>query len=205
MKAILFLAVLLVAVTAQVPIPKRPDGFPLGSTCSAPITLDVFFDPLCPDCAEAWPTVKALVPKYGTNLHIRMHTFPLPYHTWAFVAAQGVHVAASVSNTTLWSYVDTIFANQAAFWNDQASRYTQPQVVAALAQLMESKGVMSASALVRGLNDANFNMATRVSWKYGCTRGVAGTATFFVNGVIVNGESNWTVADWAKVLDPLLS
>lgn len=34
-----------------------------------------------------------------------------------------------------------------------------------------------------GLKDRSNDLATRVSWKYACSRAVAGTPTFFVNGV----------------------
>lgn len=43
-----------------------------------------------------------------------------------------------------------------------------------------------------------------MSWKFACSKGVLGTPTFFVNGVFVNGDPSWTLADWRQVLDPLL-
>lgn len=41
--------------------------------------------------------------------------------------------------------------------------------------------------------------------QYGCSRGVVGTPTYFVNGVTVGGaDESWSVNEWAKVLDPLV-
>lgn len=41
--------------------------------------------------------------------------------------------------------------------------------------------------------------------QYGCSRGVVGTPTYFVNGVTVGGaDESWSVNEWAKVFDPLV-
>jgi hypothetical protein len=48
------------------------------------------------------------------------------------------------------------------------------------------------------------NMETRVSWKYACSRGVLGTPTYLVNGVQVQADPDWGLAQWRQMLDPLL-
>ena len=35
--------------------------------------------------------------------------------------------------------------------------------------------------------------------------GVAGTPTFFVNGVFINASPSWSLADWKSVIDPILA
>ena len=40
----------------------------------------------------AWPNIQSVLEYYGVNISVAMHTFPLPYHTHAFVIAQGAHV-----------------------------------------------------------------------------------------------------------------
>ena len=47
--------------------------------------------------------------------------------------------------------------------------------------------------------------ATRVSWKYGCSRGNFGTPGFLVNGVAVEADPSWTLGNWTSLLDPLLA
>ena len=49
-------------------------------------------DLLCPDCAGDWPVMGQLLEHYGNRISLILHTFPLPYHTFAFRAAQGAHV-----------------------------------------------------------------------------------------------------------------
>ena len=34
--------------------------------------------------------------------------------------------------------------------------------------------------------------------------GISGTPTYLINDVIVDADPTWTVADWQKVIDPLL-
>lgn len=45
---------------------------------------------------------------------------------------------------------------------------------------------------------------TRTAWKYACSRGVTGTPIFFVNGVPVEANAEWTVKQWVNLIDPLL-
>ena len=48
---------------------------------------------------------------------------------------------------------------------------------------------------------------TRVSFKYGISRGVAGTPTFFINEVQVIQDDNtpWNLTQWRNIIDPLLN
>ncbi len=41
-------------------------------------------------------------------------------------------------------------------------------------------------------------------WKYGCSRTVSGTTTAFLNDVRMDFNTNWTLEDWSRVIDPLL-
>ncbi|CAF4763535.1 unnamed protein product, partial [Rotaria sp. Silwood2] len=102
-------------ISAQVPIPSRPDGYGVGGPADAHVVVEMFFDPLCPGCKASWPTVLQLIQAYGTRIHVRIHTFPLPYHTNSFVASQGLHVIANVTTRnldTIFQYVTRVFENQ---------------------------------------------------------------------------------------------
>lgn len=205
--SLLLLALLAITASAQAPIPYRVDGFssPAGGVAGAPIEFDFFLDLLCPDCHDAWPNIQSVVTYYGKNINARLHTFPLPYHTWGFLAAQSFHVVNSANSTVAaFQWADTLFANQQNFWNGVTSQNTGADVLAQLQKLAVSSGVITAQAFAAGMNDDNLNEETRVSWKYACSRGVLGTPTFFVNGVQVNGQPSWALSDWRMIMDPLL-
>lgn len=201
----LLLATLFEPAAAQVPIPMGGyDGFLQGAR-TAPIQLEAFFDLLCPDCKAAWPVMKELMQRYGKDtLGFTLHTFPLPYHHNAFYANQGVHVVAQNRSDLIWNYVDMMFAQQDSFGNAVTVDKTPTEVMATMGTLTQTEIGFAAAAFVMGLNTRALDLKTRTSWKYACSRGVAGTPTFLVNGVVVAGQPSWSVSDWTSVLDPLL-
>jgi hypothetical protein len=74
----------------QISIPKKPLGYIYGGgKPTAPIHLEIYADVTCPDCQQAWPIVKQVAELYGPEkLRLIFQTFPLPFHTNAFIAAQ---------------------------------------------------------------------------------------------------------------------
>jgi len=198
-----------ICVHAQIPIPNRYDGFGQGDI-KAPIFFEAFFDLLCPDCAGAWPNIKDVINFYNpsdkpSQLRFILHTFPLPYHHNAFYAGQGAHVVNAGAPLLLWQYVDSMFANQATFWDDATSSITPDDLKVSMATLVASQIGFNRGQFLNGLSNDTLNMDTRISWKYGCSRGVAWTPAFFVNGISVVADPSWTLSDWRMILDPLLS
>jgi len=200
--------VALIGVAGQAPIPQRQDGFAIGAPLSNSIAIvfEAFVDLLCPDCAQAWPTIKQVTQHYGANIHVRMHTFPLPYHTWGFYAAQAAHVIDHhQAGTAFPTFADTMFAQQQNFWNPATSNLTANDVLNNFVKVAVSTGLIDPTSFVNGMNDDNLNEETRVSWKYACSRGVLGTPTFLVNGVILpDADPSWSLQDWQQILDPLV-
>jgi thiol-disulfide isomerase/thioredoxin len=161
-------------VSAQVPIPSRPDGYGVGGPADAHVVVEMFLDPLCPACKATWPTVLQLIQAYGTRIHVRIHTFPLPYHTNAFVVSQGLHVVANVTNRNLdaiFKYATQVFDYQQIWYNDATKSLTMPQVVDSLASFVDKTGLVSKDKFLAGMASDDINEETRISWKYACTRG----------------------------------
>jgi len=212
MKFILSLFVALTilhASLAQIPIPNRYDGFSQGDP-SSPILFEAFFDLLCPDCAAAWPNIKQVLAYYNqpntpSNLRFYLHTFPLPYHRNAYFAAQGLHVIGDQASSSIWPYVDLMFTNQAQFWNPPTADETADEVISDMASLVQKGINFPQNAFISGLNNDSYDGSTRISWKYGCSRGVSGTPFFFLNGILIQADPTWSLADWRSVIDPLLS
>jgi len=181
----------------------------LKETQTPPYFLKCFFDLLCPDCAAAWPNMKQVLsyynqPNQASNLRFYLHTFPLPYHRNAYLAAQGLHVIGDEASASTWPYVDLMFDNQGQFYNGPTADDTTNQVISDMGALV-SKGInFPINSWIAGLNNDSYDAVTRISWKYGCSRGVSGTPFFYVNGINVQADPTWTLADWRFVLDPLL-
>mmetsp|Transcript_11463 Transcript_11463/g.24551 ORF Transcript_11463/g.24551 Transcript_11463/m.24551 type:complete len:243 (-) Transcript_11463:523-1251(-) len=187
------------AVAAPIPVGGM-DGFKHGAP-DAPIQLEVFIDLACPDCKAAWPVLKKVVALYGAGtMRLTVHLFPLPYHTWAFHLAQSVLAVASASSTLL-PWIDMLFDHQDDF--SGSLPLNSSYVVAQLEKLAVSSKLVSAGVLKDGMANQTLNANARISWKYGCTRGVSGTPAFLVNGVAVDADPRWTLAKWKALLDPV--
>ncbi|KJE93977.1 hypothetical protein CAOG_04686 [Capsaspora owczarzaki ATCC 30864] len=198
--------VLAAAVSAQVPIPSRPDGFAYANgSPAAPLQIDLFVDLLCPDSQAIWPTLKQVADHYGApTLRLVTHIFPLPYHHNAYYAAQGTQVVAAANVNAVYKWLDAVFAAQDSFEDDPTVNLTSNQVINMYAALSQTIGV-PAAVFLKGMDSDDTDESARIAWKYGCTRGVAGTPWFFVNGISVAASSAWSVSDWVSVLDPLLN
>jgi len=160
-------------ISAQIPIPSRPDGYGVGGPADAHVVVEMFLDPLCPSCKASWPTILQLIQAYGTRIHFRFHTFPLPYHTNAFVAAQGLHVVANVTNRNLdaiYEYATKVFENQEIWYNDATKSMTMPQIINSLASFVDKTGLVTKAKFLLGMASDDINYETRVSWKYSCSR-----------------------------------
>ncbi|KAJ8313102.1 hypothetical protein KUTeg_010475 [Tegillarca granosa] len=190
----------------QIPIPKRPLGFVYnGGEADAPVHLDVYMGPLCPDSQMAFPTITQLAISYGPKtLRLNIHLFPLPYHRNSFLVAMGQHVVDQVTNGNMsYTWMKNIYADLNALSNTATADQSENQVKDKLSQIASTVGV-SKSVFLSLMNNVNIDENTRIGWKYTCSRGVSGTPTFMVNDVLVGADASWTVNDWKKVIDPLL-
>lgn len=170
LSVLLVLCVFAYLATAQVPIPSRPDGYALSLTApaTAPVVLEAFFDLLCPDSKAAWPTIKQLLSHYSTSLYFLLHTFPLPYHTWSFIANNGAHVIDALSGgnlTAVRAYTDLMFDIQESYYNAATQSMSSADIYKKLAS--DVKGVYGDSAdfLKQLSTNGDINEETRISWK----------------------------------------
>jgi hypothetical protein len=75
-------------------------------------------DLLCSDCQTAWPNIKAVIAYYNPpnqvgSMHFVYHCFPLPYHHFAYAAAQGAAIVKSLAPTQVFNWIDAVYTNQA--------------------------------------------------------------------------------------------
>ncbi|CAH3155625.1 unnamed protein product [Pocillopora meandrina] len=203
---LLLAAVLISAGNSQIPLPKRPLGFVYkGGEPTAPIHLEAFVDLTCPDCQQAWPTLKKVADMYGPEtVQFTLQLFPLPYHTNAFLAAQSVYAVEAYNTSLVISWMDVIFENQNQLYDFQTMDKNRYDVINIIADL-GSKIDIDKTVIKDGLTNTEYNEHTKISWKYGCSRTVSGTPFFFLNGVFVSQASAaWTVEEWKQLIDPLL-
>ncbi|TMW56209.1 hypothetical protein Poli38472_008857 [Pythium oligandrum] len=212
MRSVLFVTLaVLSAVQAQLPIPGKPPGFVYGKgSAGAGVQLESYIDLLCPDSKSAFPGLKKLAEYYEPDqFRLTFVLFPLPYHQHAFAAAESTFtITAALGDKAFEPWLETIYANQDAYWNKPTKDLSPVQVsdkLFALAQkTFPSLTKEQWSEGMSGHGGTFADDAARVAWKYTCSRGKSGTPLYTLNGVPFDADATWSFEDWLKVIDPLV-
>ncbi|KAL6655140.1 hypothetical protein ACP70R_005966 [Stipagrostis hirtigluma subsp. patula] len=218
LRRLLFLAALaaccsyyLLALHAQASAPPpRYDGFAYGGGAAAAwkdaVLVEAFLDPLCPDSRDAWEPLRLAVDRYAPRVSLIVHPFPLPYHTYAFHACRALYIANKLNSSSTYPLLELFFKNQEKFYNAATSSLSSTAVTVEMSKMAVQAVGNSVSDFQSGFSDVRTDLAARVSFKYGCTRGVAGAPFFFVNGFLQpGGGSPIDYSTWISILDPLVS
>ncbi|KAH6782752.1 Thioredoxin superfamily protein [Perilla frutescens var. frutescens] len=196
------------AIVSQSSIPSAADGFWYGeeTTAEGKVSIEAFFDPVCPDSRDSWPPLKRVVDEYASRVRLVVHTFPLPYHDNAFGTSRALHITNKLKTSATYHVLEAFFHHQEQFYGkatfNKSRAVVVDQIVDFTAKLL---GSSYHSAIKSGFNDTSTDHATRVAFKYGCIRGVYGTPFFFVNGFpLPDAGSALDYEGWRKVIDPLV-
>ncbi|KAL5723074.1 hypothetical protein ACHQM5_006518 [Ranunculus cassubicifolius] len=211
-KHLLFLitsASILLTTASAMFIPQKMDGFAYkyGPQLEKSLLVEAFLDPVCPDSRDAWSPLYKILNHYGDRLWLIVHPFPLPYHDNSFLISRVLHIVHSLKSSETFRVLDLLLTNQEIFYNRETRDLSRDEVVDRVVNLVGNEGYSSFMSGIRsGLNDSETDLLTRVSFKYGCLRGVFGTPTFFVNGFpLPDSGSALDYNGWRKIIDPLLN
>jgi hypothetical protein len=135
-----------------------------------------------------------------------LHPFPLPYHDNAFVSSRALHIINKLNTSATYDLLELFFAHQEEFYNLPTSDLSRTSVVSRIVNLAaRAVGDSYYNAVASGFTDRNTDLMTRVSFKYGCSRGVFGTPFFFVNGfALPDAGSAIDYNKWRSIIDPLI-
>ncbi|KAK1406636.1 hypothetical protein QVD17_42115 [Tagetes erecta] len=204
-----FMLILTLLVRSHSIIPSRYDGFVYRkrAASTATVLIEAFYDPVCPDSRDSWAPLKQAVDHYGpTVVSLIVHTFPLPYHDNAFVTSQALHIVNELNTSAAYHLMSAFFKHQERFYGAQTSNLSREVVLDEVIDFATSTlGNSMQSAIKSGFNDSRTNIKTRVSFKYGCSRGVYGMPFFFVNGFVIPFDDSKPIDynGWKKIIDPL--
>ncbi|KAL8255114.1 hypothetical protein R6Q59_033335 [Mikania micrantha] len=208
-RLVMVVACLAVLVRSQSIIPWRYDGFVYRKEAASTesVLIEAFYDPVCPDSRDSWLPLKRAVDHYATNLvSLIVHTFPLPYHDNAFVTSRALHIVNELNTSATYPLLNAFFKQQERFYNAQTLNMSRQAVLDQVIRFASSiLGNSMQSAIKSGFNNSKTGTRTRVSFKYGCSRGVYGTPFFFVNGFMIPvSDDTIDYDDWRKIIDPLI-
>ncbi|GFY95805.1 thioredoxin superfamily protein [Actinidia rufa] len=194
-------------VDGQVTIPARFDGFVYKAqpTSIDTVVIEAFFDPVCPDSRDAWPSLKKAVDHYGDRVSLILHTFALPYHDHSFVTSRAMHIVNGLNSNATYDLLELFFKHQEFFYNLPTINLSRATIIRHVVKLAtEAVGSAYQSEVDSGFADRRTDLLTRVAFKYGCSRGVYGTPFFFVNGfALPDGGSALSYGKWRSIIDPL--
>jgi hypothetical protein len=189
--------------------PARFDGFVYKNRLSTDIdsiAIEAFLDPVCPDSRDSWPPLKRAIEYYGSRVSLLVHPFALPYHDNAFASSRALHIANKLNASATYDLLELFFKHQEEFYGQATFNMSRATIVSRIVNLA-SKAVGNSyqSAVASGFTDRKTDLMTRVSFKYGCSRGVFAAPFFFVNGfALPNGDSTMDYGEWRSIIDPLL-
>ena len=164
---------------------KIPPGHEKGETepgDAAPVVIIEFSDFECHFCAQAYRNLKRVLPRFGAQVQLRFHHFPLnadcnpsvsrTIHPQACLAAMASECAAQQGR--FWGYHDMLFENQHHLERDDLLHYA------------DELGLDHAKFIDCLGSDAS-RRAVEADVQEGERLGVSSTPTFFINGRKVSG------------------
>lgn len=117
----------------------------------------------------------------------------------------------SINSSFTYPLLELFFNNQDNFSTSETMQEEPSSVLDRIVQLVTDNfndvlSPESESSFQLGFSDYRTDMATRISFKFGCSRVVTGTPYFFLNGIpIYDADSSWSFFQWASIIEPLLT
>ena len=148
-------------------IPVGKDDHVHGAS-DAPLTLLESGDYECPHCGRAYPIIKAIQQRLGTQLRFIFRNMPLnQVHPYAELAAEAAEAAAAQGK--FWEMHDGIYENQASLG---------PELLLQLAQHLK----LDIKRFEDDLKSRKYQAHVKRDFSGGVRSGVNGTPAFFING-----------------------
>ncbi len=187
------------------PIPKRPSGFIFGDK-AAEITIDAFVDIQCPHSRKIWPTLLDVMNYYErAPVSLKVHLITLSNHRQAWDMSLGLFAFADGDIKKFSDFATLLYESQDEFYNAEFLHKTHNDLRQLIADKAERFTQIDRSTFLKRMTDDDIYTLARTPIRYAATKSVWGTPTVFINNggnVPVNHLS--TLADWQKVIDPLI-
>lgn len=187
------------------PIPRRPSGFVLGAK-DADITIDAFVDIQCPHSRKIWPTLLNVIKHYRkSSVSLKVHLMTLSNHRQAWDMSLGLFALADGDANKFYNFATFLYERQDQFYNGVFMHKTHEDLRQLIADKAEEHLNVDRSRFLDRMNSDDIYTLARTPIRYAATKSVWATPTLFINDggkVPVNHLS--TLADWQRVIDPLL-
>lgn len=150
---------------------ERANG-PSKGPVKSNLVLVEFGDLECPPCKQVQPLIERTLAAFPSARFI-FQSFPLPFHKWAYRAAQYGQCIAENSQENFFRFVDSVYTDQGSI----SISDPEPQLRA----IADRIGV-DGSDLSNCLKDESSSQKVQQSIQLGRDLGVWATPTLFING-----------------------
>ena len=179
-----FVAALVMSAPGVTLTASNPPGAtapPTLGPADAPVTLEMFSDFQCPQCARTEPMVKKLKSEYGDKLRVVFRHFPMEKHQNAILA--GCAAEAAAKQKRFWEMADALYRTQ-WMWGEAPA----PRV--ALIDRAKELG-LNVPQFEEDLDASELRERVAADQARGQALGVKSTPSAFINGYFVpNAEFN---------------
>lgn len=156
---------------------------------NALLELVEYGDYQCPYCGKAYPIIKNIQRKMGSDLKFVFRNFPITeIHPQAFIAATAAEAAEMQEK--FWEMHDLIYENQKKLTTENL--FTLANTLGL--NMEHFKRDIQTQTIIERIED---------DFESGVRSGVNGTPSFFINGIKYNG--NWEEDEFSKYLKNQLS
>jgi hypothetical protein len=190
-------------LASVISIPKRYPGLVWGPEDSQ-VGIEIFCDPLCPDCRATWPIVLVVLGLYPTSVNVRFLPVNLPYHTWSFYS---VWALSALNSTDLAKQTINAFyleGDQDQFNNAALQNVPEANIPNEFATYFQTKFGVDPNVFLASFNDPNVKAVAQGSYGWAAGHAVDGTPTVFINGAVTDLGPDSGLNDWTVIIDGLL-
>lgn len=170
--------------------PIEVGSSPFAGSKDAKVKIVEFSDFQCPFCGRAATTVEELRKIYGNKIQLAFKHYPLPMHPQARPAAEASMCVNEQGMDKFWKYHDKLFANQDKLDDENLKKFAK-EVGANVEKFSECYAAKKYSSQIEE------------DIKYGSSKGVSSTPTFYINGIEVRGAQ--PVEKFREVIDDELN
>ncbi|KAL0491545.1 homeobox and leucine zipper protein Homez [Acrasis kona] len=229
----LVLSFAFVLATSQQPSSKYPLKYvgylyPAGpkDTHGTEVNIELFGDILCPYTKRAYSTLKELISYYRSkkiNIQLRIINAVQPFHPRSYYVTSTIAAANFAAQTrtrrirvddTAIALSDKFFSTQESYSEKMTNDITPNNLLKQL-RFVASNHTCSVGGGGTCLTEVEIEEAyknervdaiVKGQIKYGRQNSVHGTPTFAINGLLEPTiESSWTLEQWLKLIDPLIT
>lgn len=151
-----------------VPVGDSPSKGP----ATAPVTIVAFGDFECPYCARGHATMESVIEHYGQDVRLVYKHSPLPFHSYAFLAARAS--VAAHRQDKFWAFHDALYARKAEI--DEKVLYDVAKEAGLNMRKFDGQ-----------MNDLDLDAAIEDDQRLAAALGVTGTPAYFINGRPIAG------------------